>query len=81
MNKLILPDVDSDEFTGLITALIRNGFVVHCFRIAVQRSILKGKTVTKWERWIYYCPVELLPDFPRLVGEYEDKHEAQGRHL
>lgn len=75
MNKIIVPDVDNAEYTGTITALVRNQYVVHCVRIAVQKYDLKGAAYTEYERWIYYCPICLMSDFLELINEYEDKNE------
>lgn len=76
MNKLVIPDIDGPEYGGSITALVRNGYVTRCFRIAVQKFDLFGKPYTEWERWIYYCRPEVLPDFKNLIEEFEKNRLA-----
>lgn len=77
MNKLILPDEDGPEYSGTILALVRNGYAVHSFRIAVQQFDAKGKSYTEWKRWIYYCRIELLHDFVNLVGKLEESNDKK----
>lgn len=77
MNKLVLPDKDGPEFSGTITALIRNNYVVHYLRIAVEKSDSEGQTYKEWERWVYYCPVSENPEFARVVGEWEHKRKEK----
>lgn len=72
MNKLVLPDVDGLEFSGTIAALVRNGYVVHYRRVALRKWDVNGKSYNEYERWIYYCPREILHDLIVLVRKYED---------
>lgn len=66
INKIVLPDQDIEEYRGTVLALLRNGYIVHVFRILVQND------GSHWERWIYYCRLELLGDLQALIDSHEN---------